>query len=122
MFNALINQNIASFRAAFLNSGGRLTTAPRREPVITMLVTALAADGSRCSDSGGAMIYQDHMSFFSFVAVALPAFIALRKMICRIYAIARNHCSGTRILETMQETVQGIHRQSALGRDAGAAR
>ena len=48
------------------------------------------------------------MSFFSFV-VAPPAFIVLRKMIRRIYNIARNQFTGgTRILETMQETVQGI--------------
>jgi ATP-binding cassette subfamily B protein len=41
--------------------------------------------------------------------VAPPAFIVLRKMIRRIYAIARNQFTGgTRILETMQETVQGI--------------
>ena len=48
------------------------------------------------------------MSFFSFV-VAPPAFLVLRKLIRRIYAIARNQFTGgTRILETMQETVQGI--------------
>ena len=48
------------------------------------------------------------MSFFSFV-VAPPAFFVLRKLIRRIYAIARNQFTGgTRILETMQETVQGI--------------
>ena len=48
------------------------------------------------------------MSFFSFV-VAPPAFVVLRKMIRRIYSIARNQFTGgTRILETMQETVQGI--------------
>ena len=48
------------------------------------------------------------MSFISFVVVP-PAFIMLRKMIRRIYGIARNQFTGgTRILETMQETVQGI--------------
>ena len=55
------------------------------------------------------MVVQDPMmSFFSFV-VAPPAFLVLRKMIRRIYTIARNQFTGgTRILETMQETVQGI--------------
>src|SRR5258708_27606293 len=48
------------------------------------------------------------MSFFSFV-VAPPAFFVLRKLIRRIYSIARSQFhGGTRILETLQETLQGI--------------
>jgi ATP-binding cassette subfamily B protein len=48
------------------------------------------------------------MAFFSFV-VAPPAFFVLRKLIRRIYAIARSQFhGGTRILETLQETLQGI--------------
>jgi ATP-binding cassette subfamily B protein len=54
------------------------------------------------------------MSFFSFI-VAPPAFVILRKMIRRIYSIARNQFyGGTRILETMQETVQGIRTVKAF--------
>ena len=55
------------------------------------------------------MVVQDPlMSFFSFV-VAPPAFLILRKMIRRIYGIARSQFQGgTRILETLQETLQGI--------------
>ena len=48
------------------------------------------------------------MSFFAFV-VAPPAFLVLRKLIRRIYAIARSQFhGGTRIIETLQETLQGI--------------
>ena len=48
------------------------------------------------------------MSFFAFV-VAPPAFLVLRKLIRRIYAIARSQFhGGTRMLETLQETLQGI--------------
>ena len=48
------------------------------------------------------------MSFFAFVVVP-PAFYFLRKMIRRIYSIARRQFTGgTHILETMQETLQGI--------------
>src|SRR5262249_58883100 len=47
-------------------------------------------------------------SFFSFV-VAPPAFFILRKLIRRIYSIARTQFHGsTRIIETLQETLQGI--------------
>jgi ATP-binding cassette subfamily B protein len=48
------------------------------------------------------------MSLFSFVVVP-PALIFLRKMVRRIITIARNQFTGTtRVLETLQETVQGI--------------
>src|SRR4029077_9397830 len=48
------------------------------------------------------------MAVFSFVVVP-PAFVMLRKLIRRIYSIAKNQFTGgTRILETMQEPVQGI--------------
>jgi ATP-binding cassette subfamily B protein len=55
------------------------------------------------------MVVQDPiMSLFSLF-VAPPAFLALRKLIRRIYAIARKQfVGGTHIVETMQETVQGI--------------
>jgi ATP-binding cassette subfamily B protein len=55
------------------------------------------------------MVVQDPlMSFFSFV-VAPPAFLVLRKLIRRIYSIARSQFDGgTRIMETLQETLQGI--------------
>jgi ATP-binding cassette subfamily B protein len=48
------------------------------------------------------------MSFFSFV-VAPPAFFVMRKLIRRIYSIARSQFHGnTRVVETLQETLQGI--------------
>src|SRR4026209_1463663 len=55
------------------------------------------------------MVVQDPvLSFFSFV-VAPPAFFVLRKLIRRIYSIARTQFhGGTRIIETLQETLQGI--------------
>jgi ATP-binding cassette subfamily B protein len=55
------------------------------------------------------MVTQDPiMSFFSFV-VAPPAFLILRKLVRRIYKVARTQFHGTeRVLETLQETLQGI--------------
>src|SRR3954467_2150085 len=111
MFNALINQNIAFFSERHSSEFmARLTTgATAASQVINMLVTAIGRDLFTLLGLLAVMIYQDPiMSFFSFV-VAPPAFIVLRKMIRRIYAIARNQFTGgTRILQTMQETVQGI--------------
>ena len=47
--------------------------------------------------------------------MAPPLILVLRKLIRRIYSIARNQFfGGTRILETMQETVQGIRTVKAF--------
>jgi ATP-binding cassette subfamily B protein len=48
------------------------------------------------------------MSFFAFV-VAPPALLVLRKLIRRVKGIAHSQfMGGTRIIETLQETLQGI--------------
>jgi ATP-binding cassette, subfamily B, bacterial MsbA len=55
------------------------------------------------------MVIQDPiMSLFAFL-VAPPALLILRKMIRRIYTVARSQFTGgTRIMETLQETLQGM--------------
>ena len=77
--------------------------------VINLLVTSFGRDLLSLIGLVTVMVVQDPlMSFFSFV-VAPPAFFVLRKMIRRVYGIARNQFQGgTRILETLQETLQGI--------------
>ena len=77
--------------------------------VINLLITSLGRDLLSLIGLLTVMVVQDPlMSFFSFV-VAPPAFLVLRKLIRRIYAIARSQFhGGTRILETLQETLQGI--------------
>ncbi len=77
--------------------------------VINLLITSLGRDLLSLIGLLTVMVVQDPlMSFFSFV-VAPPAFFILRKMIRRVYGIARNQFQGgTRILETLQETLQGI--------------
>jgi ATP-binding cassette subfamily B protein len=111
MFNALIQQNVGFFNerhsTEFL---ARLTTgAAAASQVINLLVTAIGRDLLLLIGLVTVMAIQDPiMSLFSFVVVP-PALIILRKMIRRIYSIARNQFTGgARILETMQETVQGI--------------
>ena len=111
MFNALIQQNVGYFSArhssefmARLNTG-----ATAASQVINLLVTAIGRDLLSLIALLAVMVYQDPvMSLLSFV-VAPPAFYILRKLIRRIYAIAKNQFTGgVRILETLQETVQGI--------------
>lgn len=111
MFEALIRQNLAFFAERHSSEFmARLTTgAQAASSVINMLVNAIGRDLLSLIALLAVMIAQDPvMSFFSFVVVP-PALIFLRKLVRRIYVVARNQFhGGTRILETMQETVQGI--------------
>ncbi|MBM3526518.1 MAG: ABC transporter ATP-binding protein [Alphaproteobacteria bacterium] len=111
MFNALIHQNLSFFgerhSTEFL---ARLNTGvAAASHVINLLVTSIGRDLLSLIALVTVMAVQDPvMSLFSFVVVP-PAFIVLRKLIRRIYSIARaQFTGGARILETMQETVQGI--------------
>jgi ATP-binding cassette subfamily B protein len=88
----------------------RLTAgAAAATQVINLLITSLGRDLLSLIGLVTVMVVQDPlMSFLSFV-VAPPAFFVLRKLIRRIYAIARSQFQGgTRIIETLQETLQGI--------------
>jgi ATP-binding cassette, subfamily B, bacterial MsbA len=77
--------------------------------VINLLITSLGRDLLSLIGLLTVMVVQDPiMSFISFV-VAPPAILVLRKLIRRIYGIARSQFQGgTRIIETLQETLQGI--------------
>lgn len=111
MFTSLINQNIGFFSNRHSSEFMvRLQTgATSAGAVINLLVTAIGRDLLSLIGLIIVMAVQDPiMSFFSFV-VAPPAFLILRKLIRRIYKIARNQFTGsTKIMETMQETVHGI--------------
>jgi ATP-binding cassette, subfamily B, bacterial MsbA len=111
MFNALIQQNVGFFAARHSSEFmARLSTgAASASQVINLLVTAIGRDLLSLIALVGVMVYQDPvMSVLSFV-VAPPAFFFLRKLIRRIYSIAKNQFTGgVRILETLQETVHGI--------------
>jgi ATP-binding cassette, subfamily B, bacterial MsbA len=88
----------------------RLSTgAAAATQVINLLVTSVGRDLLSLIGLVGVMVVQDPlMSFISFVVVP-PAFLILRKLIRRIYSIARTQFhGGTRIIETLQETLQGI--------------
>jgi ATP-binding cassette subfamily B protein len=89
---------------ARLNAGATAVTQ-----VLSLLITAIGRDFFTLAGLMTVMVVQDPiMSLFSFV-IAPPAFFILRKWIRRIYTIAHNQFTGgARILETMQETLQGI--------------
>src|SRR5476649_798855 len=111
VFGKLLNEGIGFFSErhstefiARLSAGAAAATQ-----VINLLITSLGRDLLSLIGLLTVMVVQDPlMSFISFV-VAPPAFFVLRKLIRRIYGIARAQFQGgTRIIETLQETLQGI--------------
>ena len=110
MFEALVRQNLAFFADRHSSEfAARLTTgASAASNVINLLVSAVGRDVFTLIGLLAVMVLQDPMlSLITLVFV--PPALALRKLIRRIYAVARNRFTGgARILQTMQETVQGI--------------
>jgi subfamily B ATP-binding cassette protein MsbA len=111
MFDKVLQQNISAFAdrhsSEFL---ARLTTgAAAASQVLNLIVTAIGRDLLTLVALVGVMVIQDPiMSLFAFL-VAPPALLILRKMIRRIYTVARSQFTGgTHIMETLQETLQGM--------------
>ncbi|HKS85718.1 MAG TPA: ABC transporter ATP-binding protein [Pseudolabrys sp.] len=111
VFSKLLNEGLAFFSDRHSTEFiARLSTgAAAATQVINLLITSVGRDLLSLIGLITVMVVQDPlMSFFSFV-VAPPAFFVLRKLIRRIYSIARSQFhGGTRIIETLQETLQGI--------------
>ncbi len=111
LFAKLLNEGLGFFSdrhstefIARLSMGAASATQ-----VLNLLITSVGRDLFSLIGLVAVMVTQDPvMSFFSFV-VAPPALFALRKIVRRIYKVARTQFHGTeRVLETMQETLQGI--------------
>jgi subfamily B ATP-binding cassette protein MsbA len=111
VFAKLLNEGLSFFSDRHSTEFiARLSTgAASATQVINLLITSVGRDLLSLIGLIIVMVVQDPlMSFFSFV-VAPPAFFILRKLIRRIYNIARTQFHGsTRIIETLQETLQGI--------------
>jgi ATP-binding cassette subfamily B protein len=111
VFAKLLNEGLGFFSDRHSTEFiARLSTgAASATQVINLLITSVGRDLLSLIGLIIVMVVQDPlMSFFSFV-VAPPAFFILRKLIRRIYNIARTQFHGsTRIIETLQETLQGI--------------
>ena len=111
VFSKLLSEGLSFFSdrhstefVARLSTGAAAATQ-----VINLLITSVGRDLLSLIGLIIVMVVQDPlMSFFSFVVVP-PAFLILRKLVRRIYSIARTQFhGGTRIIETLQETLQGI--------------
>jgi ATP-binding cassette, subfamily B, bacterial MsbA len=111
VFSKLLNEGLGFFSDRHSTEFiARLSTgAAAATQVINLLITSVGRDLLSLIGLVTVMVVQDPLlSFFSFVVVP-PAFFILRKLIRRIYSIARTQFhGGTRIIETLQETLQGI--------------
>ncbi|HEY0233843.1 MAG TPA: ABC transporter ATP-binding protein [Afipia sp.] len=118
LFAKLMRENLTFFSQrhsseflARLSAGAASVTQ-----VLAMLVSALGKDLLSLIALVGVMIFQDPMmSLFSFV-VAPPALFTIRKIVRRIKGLARSQFTGSAdILETIQESLQGIRTVKAFG-------
>ena len=111
MFARLLQHNVGFFANRHSSEFiARLTTgAAAASQVLNLLITSIGRDLLSLIALAAVMAVQDPvMSLFSVIVVP-PAMLILRKMIKRIKTIAQHQFTGgARILEVMQETIQGI--------------
>jgi ATP-binding cassette subfamily B protein len=118
LFDKLLQENIGFFADRHSSEFiARLTTgASAVSAVINLLISAISRDLLSLIGLTAVMVIQDPvMSLIGFVA-APPALFFLRKLIRRVKNIARmQFTGGTRIIETMQEALQGMRMVKAFG-------
>jgi len=111
MFNKVLNESIGYFADRHSSEFiARLTTgANAASHVINLLVTAIGRDFLSLVGLVTVMVVQDPVMSLVTLVVAPPALVALRKLVRRIRTIAHNQFTGgARIIETMQEALQGL--------------
>jgi ATP-binding cassette subfamily B protein len=117
LFSKLMSENIAFFSErhsseflARLTAGANSVTQ-----VLSLLINAVGRDLLSLIGLVGVMLMQDpYMALLGFM-VAPPAMLVLRKLVKRIKGLAHNQFTGTAdILETMQESLQGIRTVKAF--------
>jgi len=117
LFAKLMSESIAFFSErhsseflARLTSGANSVTQ-----VLSLLINAVGRDVLSLIALVTVMLMQDpYMALLGF-AVAPPAMLVLRKLVKRIKGLAHNQFTGTAdILETMQESLQGIRTVKAF--------
>jgi ABC-type multidrug transport system fused ATPase/permease subunit len=117
LFAKLMNESVAFFSErhsseflARLTSGANSVTQ-----VLNLLINALGRDLLLLIGLVAVMLMQDPVMALLGFLVAPPAMLVLRKLVKRIKGLAHNQFSGTAdILETMQESLQGIRTVKAF--------
>jgi ATP-binding cassette subfamily B protein len=117
LFAKLMNESVGFFSerhsSEFLN---RLTAGANSvTQVLSLLINAIGRDLLSLIALVSVMLMQDpYMALFGFL-IAPPAMLILRKLVRRIKGLAKNQFTGTAdIMETMQESLQGIRTVKAF--------
>src|SRR5439155_25013810 len=111
LFAKLMSESIGFFSerhsSEFL---ARLTAGAKSiSDVLSLLINAVGRDLFVLVALIGVMVAQDPILSFIGLVVVPPAMLILRKLVKRIKGLAYNQFTGTAdILETMQESLQGI--------------
>jgi ATP-binding cassette, subfamily B, bacterial MsbA len=111
LFSKLLDESIGFFsnRHSSEFATRLMTGAAAATQVLNLLITSIGRDLFSLTGLVGVMVLQDPMLSIGALLVCPPAMLVLRKMVKRIRGIARTQFTGwTRILETLQETLQGI--------------
>jgi subfamily B ATP-binding cassette protein MsbA len=111
LFRKLLNESIGFFSNRHSSEfAARLVTgASAATQVLNLLINAIGRDLFSLIGLVGVMVVQDPLLSTVTFVVFPPAMLVMRKMIKRIRGIARaQFTGGTRILETLQEALQGI--------------
>jgi ABC-type multidrug transport system fused ATPase/permease subunit len=111
LFAKLLNENLEFFsRRHSSEFAARLVTgAAAATQVLNLLISSLGRDLLSLLSLVGVMVLQDPILSIVILVVCPPAMIMMRKMVKRTRGIAQTQfIGGTRILETLQETLQGI--------------
>ncbi|MGH6675696.1 MAG: ABC transporter ATP-binding protein, partial [Xanthobacteraceae bacterium] len=118
MFDKLLRENLGFFADRHSSEFiARLATgASAVSQVINLLITAVGRDLMSLIGLSFVMVDQDPIMSIAGLVIAPPALVILRKMIRRVRGIARTQFTGTtRIVETMQEALQGLRMVKAFG-------
>ncbi|MGY3616526.1 ABC transporter ATP-binding protein [Bradyrhizobium sp. USDA 10063] len=117
LFAKLMSESIGFFSerhsSEFL---ARLTAGAKSiTDVLNMLINAIGRDLLMLIAMIGVMVFQDPVLSFIGLVVVPPAMLILRKLVKRIKGLAYNQFTGTAdIMETMQESLQGIRTVKAF--------
>src|SRR5713226_815759 len=117
LFAKLMSESIGFFSerhsSEFL---ARLTAGAKSiTDVLTLLINAIGRDLLLLISLIGVMVVQDPVLSLIGLVVMPPAMLVLRKLVKRIKGLAYNQFTGTAdILETMQESLQGIRSVKAF--------
>jgi ATP-binding cassette, subfamily B, bacterial MsbA len=111
LFSKLLNESIGFFanRHSSEFAARLMTGASAATQVLNLLINSVGRDLLTLIALVGVIIYRDPVLALLALVVFPPAMLVLRKMVKRIRGIAKTQFTGgIRILETLQETLQGI--------------